>query len=295
MSTIPDFEHPQLKQLAEALAGALALHGGRGLLVQRVADGWQVSAATDANELSLPRRTVAIVGKPEALPLEEQPSPPEPPEEPPPPLVVKPLALNAREVRYKSLPPLAPDTQQDAVVDHLAARNVLPGYEFGSGEFRVYPAIGWTVDDYEGLIVGSDDTLDRSQTYLFAWLENNIWILERPPGGQWTPVVVRGIRADGDRHVTVQNVTETATDPWDGLMRPIGEAYKIALACHQPARDFRAYITRQTTLTAETPILYVVAVGGTPRLIQYLRFDLVQPRDRIRHSDCISAFSGGRG
>lgn len=289
MAKIPTFHQHQLKQLAAALAESLQLYGDRGMLVRKVDDGWQVSAAAEPDELLPSRRTVALVSKPDPVPLAEQPPPPEDS------LVLKPFALIAREVQYKSVPPVAPDSQQDAVVDYLSREHVFPGYEFASEEFRVYPAIGWTVDDYEGFIVGPDDTLDRSQTYLFAWLENNIWILERPPGGQWTPVVVRGIRVDGDDHVTVQNVTETATDPWDGLMRPIGEAYKIALACHQPARDFRAYITRQTTLTAETPILYVVAVGGTPRLIQYLRFDLVQPRDRIRHSDCISAFSGGRG
>lgn len=264
MAKIPSFNQPQLKQLGEVLAGALELHGGRGVLLRKVADGWAVSTTAETNELSLPRRTVALTGKPEALPLDDQPPPPEPPEEPLPPLVVKPLTLEAREVRYKSLPPLAPDTQQDAVVDHLAAHNVFPGYEFGSGPFRVYPALGWSVDDYEGFIVGSDGTLDRSQTYLFAWLENSIWILERPPAATGIRYgYVLGVVESKPEKARVQFI-KSRIEIFGNVERELwsddGESLIVSVPPQFLATDYNKL--KATSLVSTTPILRFDKQGG---------------------------------
>ncbi len=290
MPLIPTFTHPKLRQFAEAVAQSLQLYGGPNTLIRKVADGWYVSEAPEASALSLSRRTVALVGVPEAIPLEEQPEPPEPPAVAEP-LVLQPLALTAREVRYKSFPPLVPETQQDAVVDHLTGSNIVPGYEFASGEFRVYPAIGWSVDEYEPFVLQADAALDRKATYLYGYLENSIWILDRPPIGGVTLVVVRDIRDDGDHHVKVQKVRLTPGDVWDGLMRPMNEAaFDVPIFPHYKARDFRPFVTRQGTFTRETPILYLIHALGSPWLVQDLRFDLIQPRDQLRLSDCITAF-----
>lgn len=268
MAKIPTFNHPQLKQLAEAVAETMELHGGRGVLVRKVPNGWQLETAADASELSLPRRTVALVGKPETLPLEEQQVGAEEP------LVVKPLALFAREVRYKSLPPLAPDTQQDGVVDHLAAHKVFPGYEFAGGEFRVYPAIGWSVTDYEGFIVGPDDTLDRTQAYFFAYLEDNIWVLEHPAieSGGLRYAYVRATVDTKPEQVLVQFI-ESATAEYPGendttVTREEWSNSGEPRVAHVPAQflatDFEKL--KRTSLSNKTPIVECKKMAGKWRI-----------------------------
>jgi len=107
------------------------------------------------------------------------------------------------------------------------------------------------------------------------------------------PVCVRDVRAGTDDFVTVQDVDRTETDPWDGLMRPVGESYKVSIFGHGVARDFLPLVTRETTFTKATPIVWCMYMLGQAWLVQYLRFDLIQPRDRVRRSDCVSAIVGG--
>lgn len=108
------------------------------------------------------------------------------------------------------------------------------------------------------------------------------------------PVVVREVRDDADHFLTVQDVERSETDPWDGLMQPVGEAYEMSIWGHGIARDFKALITRETSFTRSTPIITAVYALGQPWAMQYLRFDLIQPRERIRYTDCVSAFTEGR-
>lgn len=103
-------------------------------------------------------------------------------------------------------------------------------------------------------------------------------------------VVVRDIRDDNDHFIMVQDVGRDDADPWTGGMKPIGVAYKISIWAHGKARDFRALLTRETTLTRATSIVSAVRSLGQPWVVQYLRFDLIQPRARIRYTDCVSAF-----
>ena len=291
MAKTPQFEHPKLRQLAKLLGEVATFYGGPGLHVRKGANGWQFSQVPDVESFRENRRTVAIVRIPEAVEYPDQPPPPPESE----PLAVKPLAVLAREVQYKSLPPLAPDTQQTIVEGRLAERNILPGYEFASAEFRAYPAIGCSVDDYEEFVVKEGAALDRSQMYLYAHLDDrNIWILDRPASAasiDW--VVVRNVRADTDQHVQVQDVKLSDTDPWDGLMQPVGEAYDVPVHPHYVARDFKALVSKEATLQRWTPILQLVRSGGTLWLLQDVRFDLIKPRGRIRHTDCVAAFTEG--
>jgi len=104
------------------------------------------------------------------------------------------------------------------------------------------------------------------------------------------PVIVRDVRDDEDHFITVQDVERTSGEVWDGLMQPKGSAYKASVWAHGKARDYRALITRQETLTRETPIIPAVMALGQPWVMQYLRFDLIQPRDRMRYTDCVAAF-----
>lgn len=112
------------------------------------------------------------------------------------------------------------------------------------------------------------------------------------PSAIW-PVVVRGIRNDNDHFVKVQDVARNSATPWKGIMAPTGSAYDISIWGHGKARDFRALMTGESEFTVNTPIITAVNAIGQPWVMQYLRFDLIQPRDTIRNSDCISAFSGG--
>lgn len=290
MAKIPEFNHPKLQGLAKLFRQLEQFSGSAGIVARQTAKGWDFSLVPDMRSLRLERRTVAVVGVPEDAPYPDQPPAPEPT------IAVKPFGVYVREVQYKSLPPLAPGTQQAAVEGRLAERNILAGYEFASERFKAYPAIGFAVSDYEEFIVGEDESLDRGQTYLYAYLDDrNIWILDQPPSSASVDlVVVRNVRNDLDHFVLVQDVRLSDTDPWDGLLQPEGEAYNVNVWPHYIARDFKAFVTRQTTLTRETAVLPVVRSRGVSWLLQDLRVDLIQPRKRIRHTDCVSAFAEGR-
>lgn len=115
-----------------------------------------------------------------------------------------------------------------------------------------------------------------------------------PPRDPVWPVVVRDVRDDDDTFVMVQDVERNDSDPWDGIMAPVGKAYRISIWAHGKARDFRALVTREETLTRATPIVSGIQAIGQPWVAQYLRFDLLEPRDRLAFSDCVTAIAGGR-
>lgn len=108
------------------------------------------------------------------------------------------------------------------------------------------------------------------------------------------PVVVRDVRDDNDHFIWVQDVVRDDADPWVGGMKPSGEAYEISIWAHGKARDFRALITRETIFTRATPIVSAILAIGQPWVLQYLRFDLIQPRDQIAYTDCTTGFTEGR-
>lgn len=149
---------------------------------------------------------------------------------------------------------------------------------------RVLENLTFNPSQFTEIDVGSGRSVSLAEQVTQQRVAQAIW-----------PVVVRGIRDDNDHFVKVQDVVRNNATPWVGVMAPTGSAYDIAIWGHGKARDFRALLTREETFTQDTPVIVAVRAIDQPWVMQYLRFDLIQPRDRIRHSDCISAFSGGRG
>lgn len=108
------------------------------------------------------------------------------------------------------------------------------------------------------------------------------------------PVAVRDIRSNEDHFVWVQNCKRNDTNPWDGILAPTGKAYRVSIWGHGKARDFRPLLTRENTFTRETAIVTGFVAIGQNWVSQYLRFDLIQPRDQLQFTDCVAAFVGDR-
>lgn len=169
--------------------------------------------------------------------------------------------LSVRRIRYASLPPLIGE------------------YEWDWDHFEVYPAHGFTCEEYKAYYVDPSKAAPPADTvFLRAERRESVWILHPPPIGAGGAVVIRGIPEGGEWGfaLSVQRVILPEDgDKWE----PIGVAFKMPTLPLTPAIFWKHRVLPGDDAPIETGDIQLTRpVDGVECVDLYMPFFAVERR-----------------